>query len=120
MRTALIVESGVPVNAIVLPDGPEGDALLSDTCVEITGMRPKPGVGVGWTYVDGTFVPPPPPVTTWDDVRAERDALLAASDWTQVADAPVDAGVWAAYRQELRDIPQTFETADAVVWPEAP
>lgn len=26
-----------------------------------------------------------------------RNALLAASDWTQVADAPVDQAAWAAY-----------------------
>jgi hypothetical protein len=39
-------------------------------------------------------------------MRAQRDRLLAASDWTQVADAPVDKAAWAAYRQALRDLPQ--------------
>jgi hypothetical protein len=38
--------------------------------------------------------------------RAERDQALAASDWTQVLDAPVDRTVWAAYRQALRDLPE--------------
>ena len=38
------------------------------------------------------------------EVRAGRNAKLAASDWTQIADAPVDSVVWAAYRQALRDI----------------
>ena len=56
----------------------------------------------------------------WGRVRAERDRLLAASDWTQVADAPVDSAAWAVYRQELRDVPQDFATPDAVVWPAAP
>ena len=56
----------------------------------------------------------------WSSVRAERDALLAASDWTQVADAPVDAAAWAAYRQTLRDVPQDFASPDEVVWPTAP
>ena len=56
----------------------------------------------------------------WDRVRAERDRLLAASDWTQVADAPVDASAWAVYRQQLRDIPQDFASPDDVVWPEQP
>jgi len=56
----------------------------------------------------------------WAAVRDERDRLLTASDWTQVADAPVDPAAWAAYRQQLRDIPQTFDDPDAVVWPEAP
>ena len=31
--------------------------------------------------------------------RSERDILLSASDWTQVADAPVDQAAWATYRQ---------------------
>lgn len=39
-----------------------------------------------------------------DAVRAERNAKLEASDWTQVADAPVDKAAWATYRQALRDI----------------
>lgn len=56
----------------------------------------------------------------WDAVRAERDRLLAGCDWTQVADAPVDAAAWAVYRQQLRDIPQTFDHPDDVTWPEAP
>lgn len=38
-------------------------------------------------------------------VRAARDAALKASDWTQVADAPVDQQAWATYRQALRDLP---------------
>ena len=59
----------------------------------------------------------------WDAVRVERDRLLAASDWTRMDDAPLDdearAG-WAAYRQALRDVPQTFDDPDAVVWPQEP
>jgi hypothetical protein len=38
-------------------------------------------------------------------VRAARDWALTASDWTQVADAPVDKAAWATYRQALRDLP---------------
>lgn len=37
--------------------------------------------------------------------RGKRNHLLAKSDWTQVADAPVDKEAWAAYRQALRDLP---------------
>ena len=36
--------------------------------------------------------------------RARRDNLLSQTDWTQVADAPVDQTAWATYRQALRDI----------------
>jgi len=40
----------------------------------------------------------------WANVRAQRNKLLAECDWTQLPDAPVDAAVWAVYRQALRDI----------------
>jgi hypothetical protein len=59
----------------------------------------------------------------WGRVRAERDRLLTACDWTQVTDAPLTATektAWADYRQALRDVPQTFDSPDDVVWPEAP
>jgi hypothetical protein len=59
----------------------------------------------------------------WAAVRAERDRLLAESDWTQVADAPLTAAdkqAWADYRQALRDVPQDFGSPDEVVWPDAP
>jgi hypothetical protein len=54
------------------------------------------------------------------NIRAYRDRLLAASDWTQVADAPVDQTVWAAYRQALRDIPQQEGFPHNVAWPVKP
>jgi len=53
-------------------------------------------------------------------VRAERDRLLAASDWTQVKDAPVDQAAWAAYRQALRDISQQSGFPETVTWPSKP
>jgi len=52
--------------------------------------------------------------------RAERDALLTASDWTQVADAPVDTAAWATYRQALRDIPSQSGFPDNITWPQEP
>jgi len=54
------------------------------------------------------------------EVRAQRDRLLTASDWTQVADAPVDQAAWATYRQALRDIPQQAGFPATVVWPTQP
>jgi len=39
-----------------------------------------------------------------DDIRNTRNQLLSDSDWTQIADAPVNATAWATYRQALRDI----------------
>lgn len=69
------------------------------------------------------YVPPPPPseeevtLTLTNEVRALRNALLSASDWTQVADAPVDQAAWATYRQALRDITSQEGFPHSVVWP---
>ena len=38
-------------------------------------------------------------------MRLWRDKELTRTDWTQVADAPVDQAAWAVYRQALRDLP---------------
>ena len=54
------------------------------------------------------------------NVRNRRDSLLSSSDWTQVADAPVDQTAWAAYRQALRDIPQQAGFPYTVTWPSEP
>ena len=54
------------------------------------------------------------------DVRKQRDQLLAACDWTQVADAPVDQVAWAEYRQALRDVPSQEGFPMQVVWPVKP
>jgi hypothetical protein len=55
-----------------------------------------------------------------DSVRAERNRKLTASDWTQVADAPVDQTAWAAYRQALRDVPTQASFPWDVTWPTEP
>ena len=53
-------------------------------------------------------------------VRANRSRKLADSDWTQVADAPVDKAVWATYRQALRDITGQVGFPWTITWPDAP
>lgn len=58
----------------------------------------------------------------WDEVRAERNALLAACDWTQLADAPLSTEqrtAWQSYRQALRDITAQSDPFD-LDWPSAP
>lgn len=54
------------------------------------------------------------------EARAKRDDLLTDSDWTQVADAPVDQAAWAAYRQSLRDIPEQEGFPNTINWPTEP
>jgi hypothetical protein len=55
-----------------------------------------------------------------DQVRYQRNELLADCDWTQVADAPVDKEAWATYRQALRDITEQNGFPFSVVWPLEP
>lgn len=55
----------------------------------------------------------------WASVRSERNERLAACDWTQLADAPVDDLAWAVYRQALRDITTQTDPFN-IVWPISP
>lgn len=77
-------------------------------------------------YTNYVAVDQPPAVCASIDaeqaaaVRATRNARLAACDWTQVADAPVDQSAWATYRQQLRDISAQPGFPWTVDWPVAP
>lgn len=55
-----------------------------------------------------------------EKVRIKRNKLLAQSDWTQVADAPVDQAAWATYRQALRDITEQDGFPISVDFPAEP
>ena len=52
--------------------------------------------------------------------RAGRNAQLKESDWTQVADAPVDKAAWAVYRQALRDVTSQAGFPWTIDWPTQP
>jgi hypothetical protein len=54
--------------------------------------------------------------------REYRNTLLTNSDWTQVADAPVDQPAWAIYRQALRDITDhpNWPNLQEADWPTKP
>ena len=54
------------------------------------------------------------------DIRSQRNVLLTQSDWTQVADAPVDQQAWATYRQALRDVTQQPGFPIQITWPTQP
>ena len=53
-------------------------------------------------------------------MRDQRGEKLKDSDWTQVADAPVDKAVWATYRLALRDITAQSGFPWEITWPDAP
>ena len=58
-----------------------------------------------------------------NEVIAKRDALLYASDWTQIPNnplTPAEQQSWATYRQELRDVTSEAGYPFNVTWPIAP
>ena len=60
--------------------------------------------------------------TSWEIIRKKRDFLLRTTDWTMTPGCTVDQAAWAAYRQKLRDVPQTYAKSgySSVVWPKTP
>jgi len=55
-------------------------------------------------------------------IRGTRNTLLAACDWTQIADSTADKTAWATYRTALRNLPATI-TGDPRTfsdWPHDP
>lgn len=56
-----------------------------------------------------------------ESLRGQRNALLSASDWTQMPDvAGIDKQAWTEYRQALRDLPSSTADPENPVWPEPP
>lgn len=56
-------------------------------------------------------------------IRRKRDKLLAESDWTEMPNSPLSEDTklaWAAYRQALRDMPETYQLGVELVWPLKP
>ena len=60
-----------------------------------------------------------------NELRAERDRLLTQTDWIVIKEREEGGSVsnfadWKKYRQELRDITNTYKSLDKVKWPTAP
>jgi len=114
-RKAIILNGETLTEAVVIANGEKGDQTLANnpTWVEVTGMDPMPGVGNGWTYVNGAFVPPPVPEPTRESVEVERRLAYAATsdpvffEW-QRGDAT---------EQEWRDAVQAVKDAHAYPTP---
>ena len=56
----------------------------------------------------------------WARIRYQRDQLLLACDWTQIADSASDKEAWAKYRQSLRDLPAQKTDPKKIKFPAAP
>ncbi len=108
MRFAILNEGNIVSNVAI------GDTALADNWVVTDTAL------IGDIYADGVFsTPEPDAAAQWAVVRAERNKLLAACDWTQLPDASADAAVWAVYRQALRDITDQANPFN-ITWPALP
>ena len=63
-----------------------------------------------------------PGPSDWDIARKKRDSLLRDSDWAMTTGATIDQAQWSAYREKLRDMPQTYKDKETseIVWPTIP
>lgn len=116
MRWACVDADGLVLWSSDLPPTLDGRALFQpgegqrivEAPDDVRGKRLK---GTEWVDL------PEPEVDPLIALRAERDRLLAASDWTQLPDAPLadeQRTAWRDYRQALRDLPETGD------WPAPP
>jgi len=56
----------------------------------------------------------------WNNIRSNRNGLLAQSDWTQLPDVDLTSELIQAmkeYRQKLRDITKDYDNPDDVIFP---
>jgi hypothetical protein len=90
---------------------PEGVALGNAKVLDTEGVL---------SLIDGAADKAGP---KWDNLRAARNLRLTACDWTQLEDSPLDApgkAAWAAYRQDLRDLPEDTVDPEDITWPTEP
>lgn len=58
----------------------------------------------------------------WEDIRVERNKLIAETDYTQLPDTPItptSKAAFATYRQQLRDVTNQSDPYN-IVWPTTP
>ena len=58
-------------------------------------------------------------IANWDNMRKERNELLAETDFYALSDVTMSADM-ATYREALRDLPASTANSEDVVWPTKP
>ena len=117
-------------------NGPTDEWLAANSCKKVSLIKPydadtetlvqtAPYVEGDWVYKVAVRSKTPEEVTQSleakaESTRAKRNALLTQTDWTQLADAPVDKEAWATYRQALRDVTGQETFPNSVTWPTQP
>ena len=89
--------------------------------------------GTGWEILKIPEVPkelepipeePVPPKDPWEELRLQRNQLLASTDYLFLRDSPElspeKEAAWRAYRQALRDLPNNTVDPTTPEWPIKP
>ena len=122
--TETAINNGYTLTPVVMQDNP---AYVEKTQKIVADEQPVMVDGV-WTIRRLVVDKTPEEIQQWVDdlaasVRAERDRILAASDWRVIraveTGTTLDPG-WAAYRQALRDITAQAGFPEDVTWPTEP
>ena len=116
--------------------GPNDEWMQENNCMLVSDNKPhdelnekivvvEPYIEGDKVYIVDVVVKTPEEkeqdkITKATKVRQERNKRLTASDWTQLADAPVDKDAWAQYRQALRDVTSQEGFPWQVTWPSTP
>lgn len=114
---ALLAEWGVfPVSPVSQPSVDHTKNVIEKSPVKVNGKWTQ-----AWEVANATAQEIEQRIAEKANAaREQRDTLLSQTDWTQVADAPVDKAAWATYRQALRDIPQQAGFPATIIWPVKP
>ncbi len=87
---------------------------------ELVKKSDQPSAHHIFDYTTKQWIDPRTAETEWPLVRSQRNALLYASDWTQLPDVPLaNKETWAIYRQALRDITEQTDPFN-INWPVQP
>ncbi len=123
MGKLTITNTDYDIPGLVLAAGGDGDVFKRRISADILTVDDVSDAALQAAldgYDHGQFVDD----RAWANVRGKRDDLLRDSDWTAVTDTALgeaDQTDWEDYRQDLRDIPQTYSAdVESVVWPDAP
>ena len=88
-----------------------GMATLDGVITEFPGGIPSQADQDTWTTEYEAY-------KVMADVRAKRDAALAATDWAALPDSPTMSDAMTTYRTALRDYPATYASDNSADFPE--
>ena len=130
MTSVIVVDSVTLEFVNIFPVGANGAIVMGPNPQVSLETSEDPSVLVAVKDADGTITLQEDPqkmedhkAALWTQLRTERNARLAACDWTQLQDAHLSAekkSAWADYRQALRDLPDTVTDPSQVTWPDFP